>query len=83
VGFKRSVTPILRPDDSTLMAWMAGLGMSLDAEPDTTPNIEDVLIFASEAGMVDDLQVLSFLISWLSVHHARVNARGPGDLLAP
>ena len=56
-----------------LIGAMAGIGFVVDAEPDTSANIEDTLVAASVRGM-EDVRVLAMLVSWLDAHLARVNA---------
>jgi len=59
----------------TLERRMAGIGMSIAAEPDWSAEIESTLFDASVAGMDEgDLRLLSLLTTWFGVHHARVNA---------
>jgi len=54
---------------------MVSIGMNFAAVPMGDTNIEDTLIAASIAGMEeDDLRVLSVLVTWLTVHHAWLNA---------
>jgi hypothetical protein len=54
---------------------MAGIGMNFAASPVRDANIEDTLIFASEAGMLEgDLRVLGVLVQWIEVHGAHINA---------
>ncbi len=54
---------------------MVGIGIRFAAHPLPGANIEDTLLFASEAGMVnDDLRVLSMLVTWFGVHAPWVNA---------
>jgi hypothetical protein len=54
---------------------MVGIGMHFAASPVRDANIEDVLIFASEAGMLEgDLRVLGVLVQWIEVHGSRINA---------
>jgi hypothetical protein len=53
---------------------MIGIGMLFGGEGDRSANIEDTLYFASVDGVEhDDLRVLSLLVTWLDVHHARIN----------
>ena len=54
---------------------MVGIGMRFAARGATDANIEDTLFAASVEGMEhDDLRVLALLMTWLRLHHARVNA---------
>ena len=63
------------PQRETLTALMAGIGMAFEAEPDPSGNIEDVLLWASEDGMLrEEMRTLSVLTTWLEVHHARLRA---------
>ena len=75
MAFSRIVLPRERPSEAQLTRAMAGIGMRFAAEPDWSVNIEDTLLFASEAGMEqDDLRVLSVLVTWFGVHAPWVNA---------
>jgi hypothetical protein len=74
MAFRKSVAAP-PPDPPTLTARMVGIGMNFDAEPEPHAPIEDTVVHASEAGMVeDDLRVLSVLTTWLGTHHGHVNA---------
>lgn len=53
---------------------MVGIGMEFTAPPRRNANIEDTVLSASAAGMQGDYRVLSVLVTWLGVHHERVNA---------
>lgn len=75
MGFSRQIQPRRRLAGDELTAAMAGIGMRFAARPDPQANIEDTLLFASEAGMVDDdLRVLSVLVTWWGIHCPWVNA---------
>ena len=75
MAFSRIVLPRERPSEAQLTRAMAGIGMRFAAEPDWSANIEDTLLFASEAGMErDDLRVLSVLVTWFGIHAPWVNA---------
>ena len=75
MAFSRAILPLHRPDEEELTRAMAAIGMRFAAEPATEANIEDTLLFASEAGMEgDDLRVLSILVTWFGVHAPWVNA---------
>jgi hypothetical protein len=74
MAFKKS-SAAPRPDARALTARMVGIGMNFDAEADPHATIEDTLVHASEAGMVDDdLHVLSVLTTWVGAHHGHINA---------
>jgi hypothetical protein len=74
MAFRKSVAAP-HPDPRTLTARLVGIGMNFDAEPDPHAAIEDTVVHASEAGMVeDDLRVLSVLTTWLGTHHGHVDA---------
>lgn len=73
--FSRVLHPPERPAPRRLTRQMAGIGMNFAASPVRDANIEDVLIYASEAGMLEgDLRVLGMLVQWTEVHGARINA---------
>lgn len=75
MGYKRAISPAELVSGETLTRAMAGIGMRLAAEPLPNPVIEDTLLAASVEGMEkDDLRVLSILVTWLKVHHPRINA---------
>ncbi len=75
MAFRRIVLPAERPSEAQLTRAMAGIGMRFAAAPDRNANIEDTLLFASEAGMEQgDLRVLSELVTWFGVHAPWVNA---------
>jgi hypothetical protein len=75
MGFSRQILPRERLAGEALTAAMAGIGMRFAARPDPESNIEDTLLFAAEAGMLqDDLRVLSVLVTWWGVHSPWVNA---------
>jgi hypothetical protein len=58
-----------------LTAAMVGIGMRFAARAAEDANIEDTLFAASVEGLErDDLRVLAVLLTWLRIHHARVNA---------
>lgn len=74
MAFKRDIHPAAAPTSETLTARMIGIGMNFEGRGDPTANIEDTLLFASIEGMDhDDLRVLSVLVTWLGVHHERIN----------
>jgi len=71
MGFSRAIQPVVVDN---LTAGLVGIGMNFSAKGDFDANIEDHLLFASEAGMEgDDLRVLSVLTTWLGAHAAYVN----------
>ncbi len=75
MAYKRVTAPreLVRGHDLTRA--MAGIGMRFAAKPSPCPNIEDTLLAASVESMEhDDLRVLSMLVTWLQIHHARINA---------
>jgi len=54
---------------------MVGVGMLFTADPMADANIEDTVLSASIAGIQDsDFRVLAVLVTWLGVHHERLNA---------
>lgn len=74
MAFKRDIKPASVPDPGTLTAQMIGIGMNFEGRGDPTANIEDTLLFASIEGMEqDDLRVLAVLVTWIGIHHERVN----------
>lgn len=74
--FDRSLLPASFPSGEELTGAMVALGMRFAAKPaHESANIEDVLLAASWAGVVDgDLRTLAVLTTWLGVHHDVVNA---------
>jgi hypothetical protein len=71
-GLAASSAP-LRGDELT--SAMVGIGLLFAAKATRDPNIEDTLLAASAEGMDrHDLRVLAMLVTWLAVHHARINA---------
>ena len=75
MGFNRDILPSREFSEKELTAAMAGIGMRFAARPSPEANIEDTLLFASEAGtMQDDLRVLSVLVTWWGIHCTWVNA---------
>jgi len=75
MAHSRTILPPPRPLAALLTARMAGVGLNFAVEPDPSGNIEDTLIHASEAGMLDgDLRVLGVLTAWFGQHHDYVNA---------
>lgn len=76
MAFSRSIQPAgARPSGEELTAQMVGIGMAFAGPATPNANIEDVLLYASEVGMLDgDLRVLSVLAQWLGTHAAYINA---------
>lgn len=75
MAFSRVHLPAERPASRKLTREMAGLGMNFAATPLRDANIENTLLFASEAGMLEhDLRVLGVLVQWIEMHGARINA---------
>ena len=75
MGYKREILPRRKLSGDALTSAMVGIGMRFAARPDPEANIEDTLLFASEAGMVwDDLRVLAVLTTWWGAHFSWVNA---------
>lgn len=75
MGFSRAAVPAQLPEGSRLTADMIGIGMLFVGKGTSDPNIEDTLVAASiEAMDRGDLRVLSVLVTWIEVHHARINA---------
>jgi hypothetical protein len=75
MGFKRELLPRRTLSGDVLTSALVGIGMRFAAQSDPEANIEDTLLFASEAGMVgDDLRVLAVLATWWGVHSSWVNA---------
>ncbi len=76
MAYKRTATAAELPRGDALTADLIGIGMLFAGkEPEQDPNIEDALLAASIEGMEKgDLRVLSVLVTWLGMHHSRVNA---------
>ncbi len=76
MAYKRTATAAELPRGDALTADLIGIGMLFAGkEPEQDPNIEDTLLAASIEGMEKgDLRVLSVLVTWLEIHHPRVNA---------
>ena len=73
--YRRTVTVAEMPRGDALTAAMVGIGMRFASHGTDDPNIEDTLFAASVEGMErDDLRVLAVLMTWLRLHHKRVNA---------
>ncbi len=74
MAYSRNSQPARRPTPGALTGQMVGIGMNFAATPIPDANIEDTLLLAAEAGMIDgDLRVLGLLVHWLEVHQAYVN----------
>lgn len=85
MAFSRTVVADSLPEGDALTSACAGIGMVFAAKPTRDANVEDTLIAASIEGMDrDDLRMLAVLVTWLGVHHERVNAdrliRAVGDI---
>lgn len=75
MSYRRAIAPERTLHGEELTAALVGIGINLAAAPATDPNIEDVAMAASTEGLEeDDLRVLSLLVTWLSIHAARLNA---------
>ena len=75
MAYSRNSQPACRPTPGTFTGQMVGIGMNFAAAPIRDANVEDTLLLAAEAGMLDgDLRVLGLLVHWLEVHRACVNA---------
>jgi hypothetical protein len=75
MAHKRSISPRKILTGDALSRALVGIGFKLAHRGTRNPNLEDTLIAASIEGMDrDDLRVLSILVTWLEVHHERVNA---------
>lgn len=75
MAFKRAVPSETALAGDALTAAMVGIGMLFAASPERDADIEDTLSGAPGEGLErDDLRVLSALVTWLGVHHARVKA---------
>lgn len=75
MAFSRTMYPEVALRGEELASTLVGIGMNFAGEGDSEANIEDGLLFASEAGMLeDDLRILSVVVSWLGVHSRWINA---------
>jgi hypothetical protein len=75
MAFSRRLTPDAPLHGSALDAAMVGIGMVFTASHDPLANLEDTVLAASVLGADEgDLRVLSVLVTWLGVHHERLNA---------
>lgn len=75
MAFSRKLTPDAPLHGAALDAAMVGIGMVFTATPDPFANLEDTVLAASVLGAEEgDLRVLSVLVTWLEVHHGRLNA---------
>ena len=74
MAFTRRPAPGASPDAERLTSAMVSIGMRFAANAEGDANLEDTLHFAAIEGMErGDLRVLSVLVTWFGVHHARVN----------
>lgn len=75
MSFKRIIIPFHYKSGEDLTADLIGIGFRLVGKPNRDANIEDTLIAASLEGLNGkDGRVLSLLVDWLEIHHARINA---------
>lgn len=75
MAFTRRSSPAERLQGEALTEAMVGIGLLFGGRGAPDPDLEETLLAASEEGMDrDDLRVLSLLITWLEVHHARLHA---------
>jgi hypothetical protein len=75
MGYRRVTAPLALATGEELTRAMVGIGMNFAATAMQSPNIEDTLLAASIEGMEhDDLRMLSVLVTWLGLHHPRINA---------
>lgn len=76
MSFSRSIEPVSSPGEQELTASLVGIGLNLaSARPKDEPNIEDTLLFGSEAAMGShDLRLLALLVTWFGNHAPFVNA---------
>lgn len=74
MAYSRPIAPRAHLQGGALTQAMVGLGMRFSGRATRTANIEDVLLFASEAGMeADDLRTLDVLTTWIGVHGDWIN----------
>lgn len=74
MSYSRQIAPEKLLSGRELDSAMVGIGMEFTAKPNRNANIEDTVVSASVCGMQGDFRVLSVLVTWLSVHHERLNA---------
>lgn len=71
---KRNIFPEILPVGDALTSALIGIGFRFNGTPTCDLNIEDTLIAASLTGLAGDGRILSLLVDWWEIHHARVNA---------
>ncbi len=82
--YKRTTFAPELPRGDSLTHAMVSIGMAFAAEADGDANIEDTLLAASIEGVeLDDLRVLSLLVTWLGVHHSWINVDRLTRAIAP
>lgn len=75
MAFSRKLTPDAPLQGGALDSAMVGIGMAFTASPEPLANIEDTVLAAATLGLEDgDFRVLSALVTWLAMHHERLNA---------
>jgi hypothetical protein len=75
MAFNRSLAPSVALTGNALTSALVGIGFNFAASATTNANIEDTLLFASQAGMEkNDLRVLAAVVTWFGVHGNWVNA---------
>src|SRR5512139_3203486 len=75
MSYSRSSAAERLPEGDALTRACVGIGMLFAARASRDANIEDTLIGASVEGMErGDLRMLAVLVTWLGVHHERINA---------
>ena len=75
MAFKRIHLPSTILQGEPLTSAMIGIGMNFSGQAAPNQNIENTLLAASVAGMVEeDYRVLAVLMSWLEVHSQWINA---------
>ncbi len=75
MGFKRTLSPPAQIQGDTLTAAMVGIGMNFASSSAPNPNIEDTLLAAASASLIqEDYRTLSVLMTWLEIHSAWINA---------
>src|SRR5690606_20730682 len=72
--FSRRIIPETFSTGVELDSKMVGIGMVFSAKPHHHANLEDTVYSASVVGVGGDFRVLSVLLTWLGVHHERLNA---------
>lgn len=75
MAYRRSTTAVALPKGDALTRACVGIGMLFAARAERDANIEDTLLAASVEGMDrGDLRMLAVLVTWLGIHHERINA---------